>query len=154
MKNRKDLDYKERDSGIEFEVKKRTVFKKKENLMSNAQQFKITKKKIINQDTLEHLSIQSKSCKTSKPRIKESKPWFTSQQAGKDTLKPKNRALDNLCIETDYHSNIFHEHKQARESFRSTTLDNWKRKFQLQKKTMEQKTSKRRNIFQNPFVFR
>ena len=98
MKNRKDLDYKDKDSGIEFEVKKRTVFKKKENLMSNAQQFKITKKKIINQDTLEHLSIQSKSCKTSKPRIKETKPWFTSQPAAKETIKSNDRALNNLCI--------------------------------------------------------
>ena len=40
--------FKEKDSPIEFEVKKRTVFKNKENIMSNAQQFKITKKKIIN----------------------------------------------------------------------------------------------------------
>ena len=44
--------FKEKDSPIEFEVKKRTVFKNKENIMSNAQQFKITKKKIINQNTL------------------------------------------------------------------------------------------------------
>jgi len=36
-----------------FEIKKRTVFKNRENLISNANNFKITKKKLINQNTLE-----------------------------------------------------------------------------------------------------
>lgn len=39
----------ERGSPVAFEVKKRTVFKAKENIMANGQAFKLTKKKIFNQ---------------------------------------------------------------------------------------------------------
>jgi len=43
---------KERGSPIPaFEVKKRTVFKSKQNITNNAQMFKITKKKLINENT-------------------------------------------------------------------------------------------------------
>lgn len=36
-----------------FAVRKRTVFKNRQNLLSSGQNFKISKKKIINQNTLE-----------------------------------------------------------------------------------------------------
>lgn len=57
----------------------------------------------------------------------------------------------NLKIDTSRTSSIFLDHKQAREDFRSTTLDSWKRKFNIQKKSIEQK--KWENIFQYPFRF-
>jgi hypothetical protein len=43
----------EKGSPVAFEVKKRTVFKAKENIISNAQNFKLTKKKIFNHNIFE-----------------------------------------------------------------------------------------------------
>ena len=51
----------ERGSPVAFEVKKRTVFKAKENIMSNGQAFKLTKKKIFNQHIFEEFSVKTKS---------------------------------------------------------------------------------------------
>jgi hypothetical protein len=46
---------------VAFEVKKRTVFKAKENIMANGQAFKLTKKKIFNQHIFEEFSGRTKS---------------------------------------------------------------------------------------------
>lgn len=56
----------ERGSPVAFEVKKRTVFKAKENIIANnGQAFKLTKKKIFNQHIFEEFSGKTKSKATS-----------------------------------------------------------------------------------------
>lgn len=68
-----------KQSPISFEVKKRTVFKAKQNIFNNAQNFKLTKKKIINQNLFENLSSSSRSSNTSMPLQKKSMESLTSK---------------------------------------------------------------------------
>jgi len=41
-----------------------------------------------------------------------------------------------LAVDKNYNSSIFNETKKPKDRLRSTTIDNWKRKFMLKKKSL------------------
>jgi hypothetical protein len=131
----------ERGSPVAFEVKKRTVFKAKENIIANnGQAFKLTKKKIFNQHIFEEFSGRTKS--KAGPRFTAySQKSLPSKAQLRQPQCPSSRGALELRPRT--HPSILE--RQSRDS-RSSTLNNWRKRFSREKKLIEG-GSKRDNIF-------
>lgn len=119
-----------------FEIRKRVAFKNSENLINKSskqqQTNKIKNKKIINH---ENLLIVTSNCWTGIPQTKKAK-----QELGcKSTKHNYEKTLKK--------DSIFNNHQIFKETLRSTTLDNWRKKYK-RKNSNERKTFHGTSIFQ------